>query len=279
MQKIVGKVAFTPKGEHNINVAYEKLDTVTSNNTMFIALKNVPAGTAISNAEYWQRTIDGMGGGSGIIVDDAMSDTSTNPVQNKVIKSYVDNAAGGKVDKVTGKTLTSNDFTDALKNKLDGIEDGATANAGTITGVTMNGESKGTSGVVDLGTVITSHQDISGKVDKEEGKGLSTNDFTTELKTNYDNVVGAFEGKKIRKERVTGTTDPAGVLVVPSNIVAASEYLLFVSPIGMQNQVEFYRYSAGWALRTMTVYQSGSNYLMRTVPNVSVDVYIFVLEA
>ena len=37
---------------------------------------------------------------------------------------------------------------------------------GTITGVRMNGVSKGTSGVVDLGTVITAHQDISGKVDK-----------------------------------------------------------------------------------------------------------------
>ncbi len=35
---------------------------------------------------------------------------------------------------------------------------------GTITGITMNGTSMGTSGVVDLGTVITSHQDISGKV-------------------------------------------------------------------------------------------------------------------
>lgn len=36
---------------------------------------------------------------------------------------------------------------------------------GTITGIKMNGVSKGTSGVVDLGTVITSHQDISGKQD------------------------------------------------------------------------------------------------------------------
>lgn len=40
---------------------------------------------------------------------------------------------------------------------------GFTKNAGTITGVTMNGASKGISGVVDLGTVITAHQDISGK--------------------------------------------------------------------------------------------------------------------
>lgn len=39
---------------------------------------------------------------------------------------------------------------------------GFTKNTGTITGITMNGASKGTSGVVDLGTVIT---DISGKQD------------------------------------------------------------------------------------------------------------------
>ena len=39
---------------------------------------------------------------------------------------------------------------------------GYTTNEGTITGITMNGASKGTSGVVDLGTVIT---DISGKQD------------------------------------------------------------------------------------------------------------------
>lgn len=37
---------------------------------------------------------------------------------------------------------------------------------GTITGIKMNGASKGTSGVVDLGNVITAHQDISGKQDK-----------------------------------------------------------------------------------------------------------------
>ena len=71
---------------------------------------------------------------------------------------------------------------------------GFTKNIGTITGIKMNGASKGTSGVVDLGTVITAHQDISGKVDKVTGKGLSTEDFTTALKqkleslTNYDDT-------------------------------------------------------------------------------------------
>lgn len=48
---------------------------------------------------------------------------------------------------------------------------GFTKNTGTITGITMNGASKGTSGVIDLGTVLTSHQDISGKADKSAAIG------------------------------------------------------------------------------------------------------------
>lgn len=54
--------------------------------------------------------------------------------------------------------------TKALTQK--GTWESFTNNAGTITGIKMNGASKGTSGVVDLGTVITAHQDISGKADK-----------------------------------------------------------------------------------------------------------------
>ena len=56
-----------------------------------------------------------------------------------------------------------------------GIDDDDIANwnsKGTITEIVMNGESKGISGVVDLGTVITSHQDISGKLDKNEADAL-----------------------------------------------------------------------------------------------------------
>ena len=47
-------------------------------------------------------------------------------------------------------------------------DSGFTTNTGTITGVTMNGVSKGTSGVVDLGTVIT---DVSGKADASAAIG------------------------------------------------------------------------------------------------------------
>lgn len=85
-------------------------------------------------------------------VDSALSTTSTNPVQNKVINTALSN----KVDKVSGKVLSDNNFTSEEKTKLAGIATGATANAGTITGIKMNGKSVATSGVADLGTVLTS---------------------------------------------------------------------------------------------------------------------------
>lgn len=54
---------------------------------------------------------------------------------------------------------------------------------GTITGIKMNGSSKGTSGVVDLGTVITAHQDISGKADKSATVSTVTWDSTNQKLT------------------------------------------------------------------------------------------------
>ena len=56
-----------------------------------------------------------------ITVDSALSSSSTNPVQNKVINT----ALGNKVDKVSGKGLSTNDYTTTEKNKLAGIATGA----------------------------------------------------------------------------------------------------------------------------------------------------------
>lgn len=58
-------------------------------------------------------------------------------IAGKADKTYVDNELAKKVDKVTGKGLSTNDFTDALKTKLDGIETGAEKNI--IETVKVNG--------------------------------------------------------------------------------------------------------------------------------------------
>lgn len=75
-----------------------------------------------------------------------------------------------KVDKVEGKVLSSNDFTDDFKTKLDGIN-------------------------------------MATKVDVVEGKGLSTNDFTTEEKTIVDKFLTAAGAGDYLIEIVTGMTD------------------------------------------------------------------------
>ena len=46
-------------------------------------------------------------------------------IENSNSISNLTNALNNKVDKVDGKSLTSNDFTDTLKTKLDGIEENA----------------------------------------------------------------------------------------------------------------------------------------------------------
>ena len=66
--------------------------------------------------------IGGTGGGSDILVDNRLDIESTNPVQNKVITKELYN----KVDKVPGKDLSQNDYTNIDKAKLEGIEEGAT---------------------------------------------------------------------------------------------------------------------------------------------------------
>lgn len=80
-------------------------------------------------------------GATKTVVDTALSSSSTNPVQNKVVNTAISNlntlvgdtavstqitnAVANKVDKVSGKGLSTNDYTTAEKNKLSGIDAGA----------------------------------------------------------------------------------------------------------------------------------------------------------
>ena len=75
--------------------------------------------------------------------------------------------------------IPKTDLADAVQTSLGKADTALQTETytGTITGITMNGSSKGTSGVVDLGTVITQHQDISGK------QNITDNTLTTTNKT------------------------------------------------------------------------------------------------
>lgn len=63
-----------------------------------------------------KNKLDGIEDGANkTIVDSALSSTSTNPVQNKVINDKLED----KVDKVNGKGLSTNDLTTVLKTNYD----------------------------------------------------------------------------------------------------------------------------------------------------------------
>ena len=59
---IAGRVAIVPKGDWSADATYKRLDAVTYNNALYFAKKEVPAGTATSNTEYWSKSIVGGAG-------------------------------------------------------------------------------------------------------------------------------------------------------------------------------------------------------------------------
>jgi len=102
-------------------------------------------------------------------------------------------ALDGKVDKVTGKGLSTNDYTTDEKNKLNGIQAGAksvtytnsssAASTSTLVAVTVEGEAvilhAENEDYVGVPTGEAAMAALSAKVDKQDGKGLSTEDYTT----------------------------------------------------------------------------------------------------
>ena len=104
--------------------------------------------------------------------------------------SALTTVVAGKVDKVSGKGLSTEDYTTAEKTKLAGIASGAEVNVNadwnSTSGdsqilnkpTTINGFS-----ITDAYTKTEVDNSLSNKVDKVSGKGLSTEDYTTVEKT------------------------------------------------------------------------------------------------
>lgn len=79
-----GRVAIVPKGDYSSSTAYKRLDLVRYNDKAYVA-KKANTGIAPTNTEYWMLMTS-----DGIVIDSALSDSSTNAVQNKVLKSALD---------------------------------------------------------------------------------------------------------------------------------------------------------------------------------------------
>lgn len=124
---------------------------------------------------------------------------------NKPLSAASQNALNNKVDKVSGKSLSTNDFSNIYKSKLDSIEEGAEVNtvlsvAGKIGNIILNKSDVGLNNVsntTDLDKPISNSTQLSldTKVDKETGKGLSQENYTTAEKSKLASIVQNYRGK------------------------------------------------------------------------------------
>lgn len=103
-----GRVLLIPKGDWNAETTYTGLDCVRHNGATWVC-KNTCTDIepTEANSDNWQILARDGKKGAETIVDAAISDTSENPVQNKVIKKYVDEHVP-EIDDMTGATATQN---------------------------------------------------------------------------------------------------------------------------------------------------------------------------
>lgn len=110
--------------------------------------------------------------------------------QNADNIAVIQTTLNNKVDKVEGKGLSTNDYTNDEKSKLSGIESGAQVNtvnsvAGKTGSVTLGKSDVGLNNVDNTSDInkpisTATQTALDDKVDKVTGKGLSSNDFTSE---------------------------------------------------------------------------------------------------
>jgi hypothetical protein len=118
---------------------------------------------------------------------------------NKPLSTATNTALATKVDKVSGKELSTNDYSTAEKVKLASITGTNTGDqdlSAYATTVQLASKANATDVTASLAT----------KVDKEIGKGLSSNDYTTAEKIKLAGISGNVAGP----QGPIGLTGPAG---------------------------------------------------------------------
>ena len=157
---------------YNVTDAFTTTDSFVEG-----AGKSYPAGTNVAvvlvGEDYKYDVLSGM-------VDLSDYSTTDEIAKTYATKTEVTTGLNGKVDKVDGSRL----MTDAEGTKLAGIEAGAQVNniASVASGELAISDAKELSIVAVAQDKVTGLADaLAGKVNTEAGKGLSTNDFTTEL--------------------------------------------------------------------------------------------------
>ena len=177
-------------------------------------------------------------GGAEVTIDSSLSASSENPVQNKVVKTALDN----KVDKENGKGLSTNDYTTNEKNKLGGIESGAQVNV--IESLTINGVSADIVGkAASISIPVGETQDLTNYVQKSETTGLLKNDGSVDTNTYLT-----------QHQDISGKADAADVPTKLSQLENDARYIKSMETIEMEGYRQlFYIESDGTQVITTDI--------------------------
>jgi hypothetical protein len=160
-------------------------------------------------------------GGTGVAsISELKSNLSLDQVNNtsdasKPISTANQGALDTKVDKVTGKELSTNDYTTAEKNKLAAItgtntgDQDLSAYATTAQVATKTNTTDVTTSLATKANTADVTTSLATKVDKVTGKDLSTNDYTTAEKTKLAAITGTNTGDQVN---ITGNAGTATIL-------------------------------------------------------------------
>lgn len=160
-----------------------------------------------------------------IVVTDSFTETITNigDDADKAIKSKsVFTALEGKVDKVVGKQLSTEDFTTALKTKLEAL---AEINAVETSQLSIDADKKLSITAVDKSLITGLDAALNGKVDKVDGKQLSTEDYTTDEKTKLGNMV-EIDSVETSQMSIDPSTKKLSITAIAQNVVTGLDTAL-----------------------------------------------------
>lgn len=132
--------------------------------------------------------------------------------------SKVKTALNNKVDKVSGKGLSTNDFTNAYKTKLDGIATGAQVNV--IEGINVNGSAVTPTGKIANLTIPTKLTDLTndGNFVTDADYVHTDNNFTTALLEKLNGIAAGAEANVQSDWSVTTDTSDAFIKNKPTKV-------------------------------------------------------------
>lgn len=171
----------------SIDQSFYTAERIAENSSGVFLVPTEQAGEGIYEEFYWGEISDSENYKPTDYVEDGKHYNFISLQSMSINLQPIKDELNNKVDKISGKSLSKNDFTDSYKGMLDG-----------------------------LSSTYATKSEMNNKVDTVSGKGLSTNDFNNTYKSLLDNI--DFESLTITyDDNGTDVTETITFLIVDNN--------------------------------------------------------------